>query len=101
MSTAKPFSIAGTANHQLRNRLRTGDFAIGLTITTNSLEAAVLSAKLGFHFLWVEMEHSPVSLGGLRAIVLATTGLILRFLSGCPWLRCGPPSAYSIWMSVE
>ena len=32
-------------------------------------------AQLGFDFLWVEMEHSPVSHETLRQIVLATRGL--------------------------
>lgn len=62
-------------NNPLRKRLAAGDLIVGLTIVSNNLEAAVLGAKLGFHFLWVEMEHSPVSLETLRAIVLATRGL--------------------------
>lgn len=75
MSAPEQFILAGPANLQLRNRLHAGESVVGLTITTNSLEAAALGANLGFHFLWVEMEHSPVSLEGLRAIVLATSGL--------------------------
>lgn len=59
----------------MRKRLAAGEFVVGLTIVSNNLEAAVLCAKLGFHFLWVEMEHSPVSLETLRTIVLATRGL--------------------------
>ena len=61
--------------NSLRARLDAGEFIVGLTITSSNLEAAVLGAKLGFHFLWVEMEHSPVSLEALRGIVLATRGL--------------------------
>jgi len=30
---------------------------------------------LGFHFLWIEMEHSPVTPQTLRQMVLATRGL--------------------------
>jgi 2-keto-3-deoxy-L-rhamnonate aldolase RhmA len=59
----------------LRARLDAGELVVGLTITSSNLETAVLGAKLGFHFLWVEMEHSPVSLETLRGIVLATRGL--------------------------
>jgi 2-keto-3-deoxy-L-rhamnonate aldolase RhmA len=59
----------------LRTRLESGECVIGLGITTTNLEAAVLGAELGFHFLWVEMEHAPVSLEALRGIVLATRGL--------------------------
>lgn len=58
--------------NRIRSRLAAGDFVVGLTITTNNLETAALAARLGFHFLWVEMEHSPVSLQTLREIVLAT-----------------------------
>lgn len=65
----------GGAPHSLRARLDAGEFIIGVTITTGNLESAALAAKLGFHFLWVEMEHAPVSLEALRGMVLATRGL--------------------------
>lgn len=48
---------------------------VAMTLTTNSVESAALAATLGFHFLWVEMEHSPITLETLRHIVLATRGL--------------------------
>jgi len=56
----------------VRKRLRAGEPAFGLTITVNSPEVAAYAAALGFDFLWVEMEHSPVTLETLRNIVLAT-----------------------------
>ena len=59
----------------VRARLEAGDFVAGATITTNSIEAAARAATLGFHFLWMEMEHSPITLETLRAAVLATRGL--------------------------
>jgi len=62
-------------NNRLRARLAAGEFIVGLTIASSNLETAVVGAKLGFHFLWVEMEHSPVSVEALRGIVLATCGL--------------------------
>lgn len=68
----------------MRARLEAGEFVVGLTITTGNLETAVLGAKLGFHFLWVEMEHSPVSLESLRAIVLGTAGLETAVLARVP-----------------
>jgi len=55
--------------------LREGKPAIGVTISTSSVEAAAQAANLGFDFLWIEMEHSPVTLETLRHIVLATRGL--------------------------
>jgi 2-keto-3-deoxy-L-rhamnonate aldolase RhmA len=79
--TGTPPSPSG---NRLRQRLSAGEFVIGLTVTTGNLESAVLAAKMGFHFLWVEMEHSPVSLEALRAIVLGTAGLSTAVLARVP-----------------
>lgn len=62
-------------SHPVRARLEAGEPVFALTLTTNSLDIAALGANLGFHLLWVEMEHSPVTLETLRAIVLSTRGL--------------------------
>jgi 2-keto-3-deoxy-L-rhamnonate aldolase RhmA len=59
----------------VRTLLREGKPAIGLTITVNSVEIAAQAASMGFDFLWLEMEHSPLTLETLRNIVLATRGL--------------------------
>ena len=45
------------------------------TVTTNSVDSAAHLATLGFDYLWIEMEHSPVTLETLRNIVLAMRGL--------------------------
>ena len=55
--------------------LAAGEPVLAVTLTTNSVETAALLATLGFDFLWVEMEHSPITLETLRTIVLATRGL--------------------------
>lgn len=70
--------------NRLRARLDAGEYVLGLTVTSSNLETAVLAAKLGFDFLWVEMEHSPVSLETLRGIVLATCGLEAAVLARVP-----------------
>ena len=59
----------------VKQKLREGQAVIAATITTNSVDAAAHIAELGFDFLWVEMEHSPITLETLRHIVLATRGL--------------------------
>ncbi len=59
----------------VRVRLEAGESVYGMTLTSNNLDTAALAATLGFHFLWVEMEHSPISLETLRGVVLATRGL--------------------------
>ena len=72
------------SNNRLRARLDAGEYVVGLTIASSNLETAVLGAKLGFHFLWVEMEHAPVSLEALRSVVMATRGLNAAVLARVP-----------------
>jgi 2-keto-3-deoxy-L-rhamnonate aldolase RhmA len=59
----------------LKQRLAAGQPVLGATIATSSVEAAAHAAALGFDFLWIEMEHSPIGLDTLRQMVLATRGL--------------------------
>jgi 2-keto-3-deoxy-L-rhamnonate aldolase RhmA len=65
---------AGWSN-PVKARLGRGEAVLGVTITTPSLDLAARAAALGFDFLWIEMEHSPITLETLRHIVLATRGL--------------------------
>jgi 2-keto-3-deoxy-L-rhamnonate aldolase RhmA len=70
--------MAGAAmnwRHPVRTKLDAGKPVLALTITTPGLEVAAHAATLGFDLLWVEMEHSPVTLESLRNIVLATRAL--------------------------
>lgn len=48
---------------------------IGVVISVNSVEVAAQAAAMGFDFLWLEMEHTPISLETVRNVVLATRGL--------------------------
>lgn len=59
----------------VRRRLREGKSVIGVTLSVNHVETAAQVASMGFDFLWVEMEHSPIGLDTLRQMVLATRGL--------------------------
>lgn len=64
-----------TWQNPVKARLAAGESVFAITLTTNNIETAALAATLGFHLLWVEMEHSPITLETLRSIVLATRGL--------------------------
>src|SRR6516162_8563118 len=55
-------------------RLVNGQPVIGVVISVNNVEVAAYGAGLGFDFLWIEMEHAPISLETLRNMVLATRG---------------------------
>lgn len=67
--------IPKTWEHPVRAALREGKSVIGGTVTAASVEVAAQMAQMGFDFLWIEMEHSPITLETLRNMVLATRGL--------------------------
>lgn len=58
----------------VRSSLREGKPVIGATLSTPSVEIAAQLADVGFDFLWIEMEHSPITLETARNIILATRG---------------------------
>lgn len=67
--------MEGPWESPIRRRLRQSQPVFGCTITSTSLDMAARAASAGFHFLWLEMEHSPLTLETVRHIVLATRGL--------------------------
>ncbi len=58
----------------VRTSLREGKPVVGITLTTPSIEIAAQVAEMGFDFLWIEMEHSPITLEAARNMILATRG---------------------------
>jgi 2-keto-3-deoxy-L-rhamnonate aldolase RhmA len=68
----------------VRRRLATGEPVFAITITIPSAEIAAQAAQLGFDFLWVEMEHSPITLETLRTMVLATKGAPAAVIARVP-----------------
>ena len=59
----------------VKTLLREGAPVVGATITIPSVETAAQMANMGFDFLWIEMEHSPITLETARDMILATRGL--------------------------
>ena len=59
----------------VKEKLLKGETVVGPVISVNSVEVATQAAALGFDFIWLEMEHTPLSLEIVRNIVLATRGL--------------------------
>src|SRR5437879_6292896 len=75
----------------VRAKLEQGKSVIGVVITVNNVEVAVHAARLGFDFIWMEMEHSPIALETVRNIVLAMRGL--------PALPFARPPVNELWMA--
>jgi 2-keto-3-deoxy-L-rhamnonate aldolase RhmA len=59
----------------VKKLLRNKELVVGATITVPSVETASQLANMGFDFLWIEMEHSPITLETAREMILATRGL--------------------------
>jgi 2-keto-3-deoxy-L-rhamnonate aldolase RhmA len=70
--------------HPVRKHLAAGEPVFAITITVPSAEIAAQAAHLGFDFLWVEMEHSPITLETLRTMVLATQGAPAAIIARVP-----------------
>ncbi len=59
----------------VKKALKEGKVVIGATVTAANPDIAVTLAGVGFDFLWIEMEHSPLTLESVRSMILATRGL--------------------------
>jgi len=64
-----------TWENPVKKVLQQGRPVVAATITSTSVDSAAHLATLGFDFLWIEMEHSPITLETLRTMVLATRGM--------------------------
>jgi len=70
-----PSLAAQTAwENPVKKSLREGKPVVGLTLTVPSPDIAAQACELGFDFLWIEMEHSAITLESARSIILATRG---------------------------
>src|SRR5262245_12177103 len=74
----------------VKKALKEGKIVIGGTVTAASPDVAATMAGAGFDFLWIEMEHSPLTLETVRSMILATRGLkampFTRVPVNEPWL---------------
>jgi 2-keto-3-deoxy-L-rhamnonate aldolase RhmA len=87
----KTSQVTPTSKNPVKELLKKGKPVVGIVISSNSVEVATQAAALGFDFLWLEMEHSPMSLETVRNVVLATRGL-----PAVPFAR---PPVNELWMA--
>ena len=57
-----------------KQKLQTGDVVYGLTLTLGTPQIADLVARLGFDWLWIETEHTTMSLDTVLAQLQAIAG---------------------------
>jgi 2-keto-3-deoxy-L-rhamnonate aldolase RhmA len=79
--------------NSVKDKLRRGESVIGPVISVNNVEVAAQAAGMGFDFIWLEMEHCPLSLETVRNIVLATRGL--------PAVPLARPPVNELWTAKQ
>jgi len=87
---AAPQQAATITANPVKKALAGGEVVIGATITAASPDVVATLAGAGYDFLWIEMEHSGLTLETVRNMILATRGLkavpIVRVPFNEPWL---------------
>jgi 2-keto-3-deoxy-L-rhamnonate aldolase RhmA len=73
--TSTSATAATIAENPVKKALKEGKVVIGATVTAANPDVAATLAGAGFDFLWIEMEHSPLTLETVRSMILATRGL--------------------------
>ena len=58
----------------LKEQLHRGDPVIGSIVSTNAPDAAEVMALVGFDYLWIEGEHSPMGFGDIQTLIQAIGG---------------------------
>jgi len=73
--TSSSDTAATITENPVKKALKEGKVVIGATVTAANPDVAATLAGAGFDFLWIEMEHSPLTLETARSMILATRGL--------------------------
>jgi 2-keto-3-deoxy-L-rhamnonate aldolase RhmA len=73
--TGKPHTAPVVTENLVKRALKEGKVVYGPGVYTASPDVAVTLGGSGFDFLWIEMEHGPLTLETARSIILATRGL--------------------------
>jgi 2-keto-3-deoxy-L-rhamnonate aldolase RhmA len=60
--------------NRLQQKLSRGEVCLGATITLNSPVVAELWSRVGFDWLWVEMEHTPLSVEAVNTMLGVCNG---------------------------
>jgi 2-keto-3-deoxy-L-rhamnonate aldolase RhmA len=88
--TSAPAAAPTITENPVKKALQEGKVVIGATVTAANPDVAATLAGAGFDFLWIEMEHSPLTLETVRSMILATRGLkampFTRVPVNEPWL---------------
>jgi len=64
----------GVRGNRLKRRLAQGDYVVGIVVTIPSPTVAELLARVGFDFLWLDLEHGPTGLETAQTMIATAEG---------------------------
>lgn len=64
----------------VKTKLERGEQVVGGTISTNDLNIYCAMASAGFDFLWIEMQHSPLTYQEVATMIRACPGPAIPFI---------------------
>lgn len=71
--------------NRLKDRLKAGEVCLGATITSPSTVTVELFSRLGFDWLWLEMEHTTMAYGDVLTMLQAMNGSECSGIVRVPW----------------
>src|SRR5690606_31595543 len=71
---------AGAMYNTVKQKLARGEQVVGGTVGTADIDVYCAMANAGFDFLWIEMQHSPLSYSQVAAMIRACPGPALPFI---------------------
>lgn len=79
-STAHSADAGGATFNTVKQKLARGEQVVGGTVTTADVEIYCAMASAGFDFLWIEMQHSPLTYAQVATLIRACPGPALPFI---------------------
>jgi 2-keto-3-deoxy-L-rhamnonate aldolase RhmA len=71
--------------NQLKRDLKAGKVCLGTVLTIPSMTIADIASRCGFDWVWVDMEHTPLSYESVQAMLQAMTGSGVSTIVRVPW----------------
>ena len=79
-ATAYAAEAANTSYNTVKEKLARGEQVVGGTISTNDINIYCAMATAGFDFLWIEMQHSPLTYQEVATMIRACPGPAIPFI---------------------
>lgn len=80
LTFATPAQAADATYNTVKQKLARGEQVVGGTVSTSDVEVYCAMASAGFDFLWIEMQHSPLTYAQVATMIRACPGPALPFI---------------------